>query len=170
MSKKLKLPFMQLHKEIYEILSLEELKSIVGGLGDWGTDQEFLNNVNEMISTGMLNYTGSASYDSGFVSVGGSSGSSGSGIFNGFNFGSGNGSGANFMNYYTGSNGSAPLFSFGSRVGSTPAPFIVNGSFGSASFNKLGSGSMEIILIQGSNKLIFQYNNGQAKVSFIRTF
>ncbi len=164
MSKKLKLPFMELHKEVYEILSPEELRSIVGGLGDWGTDQGFLSNVNEMISSGMFNYTGSGAYDSGYVDMGGSGGSGGG--FMGFNYGSGNGSGANFFNFYLGSSNTQTMFSFGSASGSNPPALLGNfGSAGNASFTNMGGTNPKLQYEIGGKKFTFEYKDGKAKVT-----
>lgn len=155
MKKKLKLPVMQMHREIFEVISPEELKSILGGnWEDWDSDQGFLNNVNYMIQSGMFNYNGSSAYDSGYVDFtgGASGGSGGSGLpggssagFTGFNWGSYNPTSSNYFNFSipgSGSSSSTSIFSFsaasGSGSGYKPGALQINGgnagSFG-ASYN-----------------------------------
>ena len=160
---------MRLHKEVYEILSAEDLKSIIGGLGGWVTPQDFVTNVNEMISSGMLNYTGSGPYDSGYVSLGGSGGSGSGATFSGFNYGSANGTGANFFNFYNGS-GTALSFSIGSAVGSNPAPGVVSWGSGTVSFNNLGLNQGTVRYESNGKWFTIQVNGNQIKLGVGFTF
>lgn len=99
MKKKLKLPFVQLEKELYEVISAEELRTIVGGADastlPWVSNADIINSLNALITSGAFDfgggsggtmYSGSGGYGgsgSGFSSwssaFGGSGGASGSG-------------------------------------------------------------------------------------------
>lgn len=177
MKKKLKLPLLQMHKEIFEIISPEELKTILGGTYDtWESNEGFLNNVNYMISSGMFDYGGSGDFDSGFIDLGlGGSGSGGSNPgFGGFNFGSGN-NGPSFINFYgAGSNPTTTMFSLGAPTGSgsnmQPGPLTGNfGSGGTASFTG-NLNSQKLTYKIGNKTFTVEQNAGKIKVTFKVTF
>ncbi|ETZ23857.1 hypothetical protein [Pedobacter sp. V48] len=123
MEKKLKLPFHRLESEFPILMSIEDLKSILGGTYGganygWDTNEGFLKNVGDMLSGGLFNATGSGDY-SGTADIG--------------DFSTGSGSGPSINPFgITGSGGSTPVINWvPTGSGSTQDGF----KFGSASIN-----------------------------------
>jgi len=151
--KKLKLPFLELADEFYHIISVDELRSIVGGLSySWDTDEGFLGNVNEMIEAGLFDYYGDEGLDTGYVSLGDSGSGSGSGLpsFSLLNY---SGSSNNLYINFNSSGSSSTQFSFGSMTGGSVVPLNINFGTGTASFTNIG----------GTNPLLkFSLPNGKS--------
>lgn len=163
MKTKLKLPFDALEKEFPVIMSREDLKSILGGTYggpsyDWDTPLGFLNNVSEMMSNGMFNYTGSSNF-SGEYNLSSLSGGSGSGTSNINFFGdSGSGSGTSVWSYGSGSGGgnsngvyvgSADLS--GSNLSAAPVGIRINGWDGNVKWEGLQNPVLNIAIPGGYN-------------------
>lgn len=136
MKKKLKLPFTELKKEVGDVISQEELRTIVGGYDDtsqsWDSEEEYWNNLYGMVSCGMLdNFDGSSVEIAWDMEYGSGSGSGAFLLFS--NFGSGsqgylvsalNGSGSSPWKPSFSVNGSSSSsgWSLLPVTGSTPAP------------------------------------------------
>lgn len=165
--RKIKLPFFKIENEFPTLLSPEELKSIVGGLYDnVNNEEDFINNINQMVSSGMLNYYGTGNYDSGFLDFGDSgSGGSGSSLTFGSEFMIG--SGTPYINF----NNVALLFEFGSSTGSggstQPGPLIYNfGNGGSATFTGAGGTDYKVnVNTSDGKKFGVEFKNGKWKLT-----
>jgi hypothetical protein len=99
MKKKLKLPFVQLEKELYEVISREELRTIVGGADastlPWVSNSDIINSLNALINSGAFDFGGSGgTIYSGSGGYGGSGSGSGASSWSSAFGGSGGASGS----------------------------------------------------------------------------
>lgn len=137
MKKKLKLPFVQLEKELYEVISAEELRTIIGGVDEsmllWNTDSEIVDSLNTLVTGGY--FDSSAGSGSGVGAVGGSggsgSGTSSLGSIFGINVGVGSGSG-----------------------GTSPKPLVLSGAGANVSIERVG-GSWKVTVNLGGGSVSF---------------
>ncbi|MCS3798572.1 hypothetical protein [Niastella sp. OAS944] len=140
MKKKLKLPFTELKKEVGDVISQEELRTIVGGYDDtsdsWDTEDEYWNNLYGMVTSGMLDNIDGSSLEVAWD----------------MEYGSGSGSGAFllFSNFGSGSQGY--LVSALNGSGSSPwrPSFSINGSSSSSS-------GWSLLPVTGSNPAPARY-------------
>ena len=127
MKKKLKLPFVQLEKELYEVISAEELRSIVGGIDPsmmtWNTDYDIADNLNALIAGG-------------------------------YDFGGGSGSGTGALGGSNGSGSGGLHLGVGGGSGTSPRPIVLSGSGANVSIVRSG-GSWQATVILGGISVTF---------------
>ncbi|MFC0513358.1 hypothetical protein ACFFGT_04075 [Mucilaginibacter angelicae] len=167
MKKKIKLHFEELENEFPTIISSEELKSILGGAyGDassWGNQDGFLNNVNTMLSSGLLNYVGGSNFMGNYNTLWFSNGSNITSLFGSAPAGN------NIWNF-----GSSGGISFGSaHIGSTinPAPLVGTFNGWNTQFTMPGLSNPTLkITTPGGTSYTIKYSSGTTTLTITLGF